>query len=116
MDSLDRYFFKFQSQLLAIDLQLAEAEEKPKRSGEFETSYKNESGKEIVVKRSPDGKFASKNGTSTSSIAAKPNNGAQADLQVARENGKAVREILTGKTGDDLKRNLAAEFLAQALC
>lgn len=109
MDSLDRHFFKFQSQLLTIDLQLAEIEEKPKRSGDFESTYKTESGKEVVVKRSPDGKFANKNGGATTT-ATKPDNTPPLDPQVARENGRAVREILTGKIGDDIKKDLAADF------
>lgn len=50
-----------QTQLDFLEITLALAGEIPKRSGDFETTYKNESGKEIVVKRSPDGKFANKN-------------------------------------------------------
>lgn len=55
-----------QAQLGFLGITLALAGEVPKRSGDFETTYKNESGKEIVVKRSPDGKFANKNSNDVS--------------------------------------------------
>lgn len=110
MQNSDLLFFKMQAQIIELNLQLAEVEEKPKRAGDFETSYKTESGKEIIVKRSPDGKFANKSSNSTATVVTKPDNNVQLDPQVARENGKAVREILTGKVGDDLKKDLAADF------
>lgn len=109
MDNFNHHFFKLQSQLLVLNLQLAEAEEKPKRAGDFETTYKNAAGNEITIKRSPDGKFANKNGGATTT-ATKPDNTPPLDPQVARENGRAVREILTGKVGDDIKKDLAADF------
>ena len=46
---------------------LSLSDEGPKRSGDFETTYKTESGKEIKVVRSPDGKFANKNSSASSS-------------------------------------------------
>jgi hypothetical protein len=58
--SLEDRYIETQFSLLGITLALAG--EAPKRSGDFETTYKSESGKEVAVKRSPDGKFANKNG------------------------------------------------------
>ena len=98
-----------QTQINLLGLHLALAGEIPKRSGDFETSYKTKSGKEVTVNRSPDGKFASESstpGTATSEIKAPP----VLDPKVARENGQVVREVLTGKVGDDLKKDLAADF------
>lgn len=109
MKDLDRHYVQFQLQLLHLDLQLAEAEENPKRSGDFESTYKTKSGKEVSVNRSPDGKFASNSsipGATTSVVETAPT----LDPKVARENGQAVREVLTGKVGDDLKKDLAADF------
>jgi hypothetical protein len=56
------YAFQLRSSLLALRLQLAESDEKPKRSGDFESTYKNAAGNEVTIKRSPDGKFANKGG------------------------------------------------------
>jgi len=98
-----------QTQINLLELHLALAGEIPKRSGDFESIYTTESGKEVTVKRSPDGKFASKSstpGTATSEIKAPP----ALDPKVARENGQVVREVLTGKVGDDLKKDLATDF------
>lgn len=55
-----------QAQLNFLEITLALAGEIPKRSGDFESTYKTESGKEVVVKRSPDGKFANKNSGASS--------------------------------------------------
>jgi len=54
-----------QAQIDLLELHLALAGDDPKRSGDFETTYKTKSGQEIAVKRSPDGKFANKNGGSS---------------------------------------------------
>lgn len=106
--NLDHYFFNIQAGLLELNLQLAEGESKAKRTVDFETTYKNAAGIEITIKRSPDGKFANKNSSASATGATAKTE--TLDPQVARENGKAVREILTGKVGDDLKKDLAADF------
>ncbi len=97
------HIFQVQSNLLVLHLQLAE--EKPKRSGDFESSYKNESGKEITVKRSPDGKFASKGGGSTSSDSISKNPSQDEDAS----NGSIVqiaKTVLSGKLGEQLKDSI----------
>ena len=66
MYSSDVLFFKIQTQIFELNLQLLESKEKSRGIGIFETTHKNESGKEVVVNRSPDGKFASKSGNLTS--------------------------------------------------
>lgn len=71
------------TQLNFLEIMLALASEAPKRSGDFETTYKTESGKEIVVKRSPDGKFASKNNATASQESV-------ATASVGKNFGKAV--------------------------
>jgi len=94
--------------LFAIEhLQLAEEEDKPKQSGNFETTTKTKSGKEINVTRLPDGKFASKSGGGSASSESKSSTKGGAEPPVsAADSSKAIREGLT-KVGDDLKAGLA---------
>lgn len=66
MYNSDVLFFRIQAQMFELNLQLSESEEKSRGVGISKTTHKNESGKEIVVNRSPDGKFASKSGNLTS--------------------------------------------------
>lgn len=65
MNNFDSQVFDVMSKILIFSLELASEVDAPKRSGDFETKYKTTTGTEVTVKRSPDGKFASKNGGQT---------------------------------------------------
>lgn len=101
-----------------LRLQLAEGDDKPKRSGAFESTYKNAAGNEVTITRTSDGKFGSKGGsgsgtssatTSTSSTAA-TKSGAQPE--VSKSSGSNVsqiaKDLLSGKLGDQLKESIGA--------
>jgi len=97
--------------MVGLNLQLAEVEEKPKRSGDFETAYKKENGKEIVVKRSPDGKFTNKNGNSTTSITNNQDTDEKSQKTstpplIEPEADKAIRQVLTGIGNATLQKSL----------
>lgn len=62
MNDFDSQVFDVMSRMLIFSLELAGEVDVPKRSGDFETKYKTATGTEVTVKRSPDGKFANKNG------------------------------------------------------
>lgn len=102
-DDLDLCYSRLKSEFLALHLQLAE---ESKGSSEFKTTYKNESGKEIEVTRSPDGKFASKGG-----------GGGAASSELKESEGKEskntnttkiAKDVFSGETGDRVKDNLVA--------
>lgn len=100
------YAFQIQSNLLALHLQLAEGDEKPKRSGDFESTYKNAAGNEVTIKRSPNGKFASKGGGGSS-----PSSEATVDQKQVPESddsAKLAKNILNEKTGNQVKDSLVA--------
>lgn len=65
MNNFDSQVFDVMSKILIFSLELAGEVDVPKRSGDFETKYKTATGTEVTVKRSPDGKFANKNGGQT---------------------------------------------------
>ncbi len=94
----ENYYIQTQLSLLSIELVLA-AGDTPKRSGDFESTYKTATGTEITVKRSPDGKFASKGGGSTSSTLS----------QIAPETNKAIQKVLLGIGDQTLQNSLIIE-------
>jgi len=81
--AIDLHYARVQSGFLSLHLQLA---------GEFETTYKTESGKEIEVTRSADGKFASKGGGGSSS----------SDSESKDKTGQAAKTVNTAKLAKDL--------------
>jgi len=93
--AIDRCHPKVQSGFLELHLQLAE----------FETTYKNESGKEITVTRSPDGKFASEGGGSSSSDAASKD---KEPAPKTSNTAKLAKDLLSGEKGDQVKDALVA--------
>lgn len=100
--------FQIQSNLLTLHLQLAEGDNKPKRSGDFESTYKSKSGAEITVERSSDGKFASKAGSGAASTSS------ESKKQATSEGGdttsgnatEIVRNLLKGDLGKQLKKSI----------
>lgn len=103
-DDLDLCFARFKSKLLTLHLQLAE---ESKRSGEFETTYKNESGKEIKVVRSPDGKFASKGGGgSTSSDSGSKGSEEKENVTTGNAATEMMKNLLNGDAGKQLKQGI----------
>lgn len=102
MNNLDHHFFKFQLELLSLDLQLAEVEERPRRTGDFDSTYKTATGTEVTIKRSPDGKFTHKGGR-PSNTATNINNAAPL---IKPEADKAIREVLCGIKNKTLQNSL----------
>ena len=94
-------YFQIQSDFLALHLQLAE--DKPKRSGDFESTYKSESGANVTVKRSPDGKFASKSGGADTSSESK-----EQENTPNKNGAEMVKALLNGKLGDQLKASIVS--------
>lgn len=109
MHSSDLLFFKMQAQMVELNLQLAEVEEKPKRFGDFETTYKNENGKEIIVKRSPDGKFASKGGGG-GAVSDSGSKESEQKENIATGNAatQMMKNLLNGDTGKQLKQSIVS--------
>lgn len=101
-DDLDVCYSRLKSKFLTLHLQLAE---EAKRSSEFKTTYKSESGKEIEVTRSPDGKFASKGGGSSSNSDAKT---MQERATQKGDSAKLTKDVLSGETGNQVKDSLVA--------
>lgn len=101
-DDLDFCYTRLKSKFLALHLQLAE---EAKRSSEFKTTYKSESGKEIEVTRSPDGKFASKSGggSTSSDSGSKESEGKEPR---STDTAKTAKAVFSGETGDQVKDSL----------
>jgi hypothetical protein len=102
----DFHIFQIQSSLLALHLQLAE--DSAKRSGDFKTTYKNESGKEIEVSRSPDGKFASKGGGSGAvrTSESKKQETPEEDKPAPGSGAEMMKNLLNGDIGKQLKQSI----------
>ncbi|MEG3878845.1 hypothetical protein QT972_15810 [Microcoleus sp. herbarium7] len=109
--------FQFQSDLLLLHLQLAEGDDKPKRSGNFESTYKNAAGNEVTITRTPDGKFGSKGGSgsgtssaaaSTASTATKSGEQPEANKSGGSNTSQIAKDLLSGKLGDQLKESIGA--------
>ncbi len=103
------------TQLNFLEIMLALASEAPKRSGDFETTYKTENGKEVVVKRSPDGKFANKNGGASSQEAT------VSTASVGKTFGKAVGGLadeiakMPAKVQDAVRKAMFDSELSRAI-
>jgi hypothetical protein len=89
----ETYYIQAQLNVLGVCLALA--------SGEFETTYKTASGAEVTVKRSADGKFASKGGGSTSSDSRSKSTG-----EKESDSAQGIKNLLNGKLGKQLKEGI----------
>lgn len=100
--------FQFQSDLLLLHLQLAEGDDKPKRSGVFESTYKNAAGNEVTITRTPDGRFGTKGGGASAPTTSESKKQETPAKEGAATGGGAemVRNLLNGELGKQLKKSI----------